>query len=67
MVLRNDSPLYELRSFSPGQDFGLSLIINIEQDYYMGYGLAQSEGVQVLLSEPYKLPNVLATQFSLGM
>ena len=55
-----------MKTFAPGVDFGLNLIFDVGLQHYMGYGLSPVSGLKVIITEPYKLPNVLANQYSIG-
>ena len=56
----------ELKVFSSGKDFGLSLVLDIESSYYMRYGLSPSAGVKVIISQPKDMPEVLSSHFIVG-
>ena len=55
-----------MKTYSAGQDMGLTLVINLEIDAYMRYGLAPTEGLGVSLGEPYLLPEKLPSLYMIG-
>jgi hypothetical protein len=55
-----------LKTYTAGQDMGLTLVINLEIDAYMRYGLAPVEGLGVSLGEPYLLPEKLPSLYMIG-
>ena len=55
-----------LKTYTAGQDMGLSLVINLEIDAYMRYGLAPTEGLGVSLGEAGGLPEKLPSLYMIG-
>ena len=55
-----------METYSAGQDMGLNLVLNLETNYYIRYGLSPTEGLAVSLVEPYLLPEVLPSQYMIG-
>ena len=55
-----------MKTYSAGQDMGLTLVINLETDAYMRYGLAPTEGLGVSLAEPYLLPEKIPSLYWIG-
>ena len=55
-----------MKTYSAGQDMGLTLVINLETNAYMRYGLAPNEGLGVSLAEPYLLPEKIPSLYMIG-
>ena len=55
-----------LAATNVGPDFGLSLILNLETDYYMGYGLTETHGAVVTLQSHSKMPSILSDHISIS-
>ena len=62
----NTSQSGQLESISSGEDFGLSLTLNVEESAYMRYGLSPSTGIYVIISEPRKIPEVISSKYKIG-
>ena len=62
--LHNFEPLNSSKhpdaSGSSGPDYGLNLILDIQIDNYMRYGLSQTSGMILTLNDPNAMPMVLA-------
>ena len=55
-----------LKTYSAGQDMGFNLVLNLETNYYMRYGLSPVAGLGISLVEPYLLPEVLPSQYKIS-
>ena len=55
-----------MKTYSAGQDMGLTLVIDLETDAYMRYGLAPTEGLGVSLAEPTLLPEKIPSLYWIG-
>ena len=55
-----------LKVTADGPDYGLSLMIDIERDFYMRNGLSPTEGVHLVLAAPGDMPNILASPIQIG-
>ena len=56
-----------LKVTADGPDYGLSLMIDIERDFYMRNGLSPTEGVYLVLAAPGDMPNILASPIQIGI
>ena len=51
---------------SPGPDYGLHLIFDIQSHYYMRYGLTPTTGISLTFNNPRTLPLILAKPIFIG-
>ena len=55
-----------LKSYSSGEEFGLTLILNLESMSYMRYGLSKKQGFKISITEPYAMPELLSSIYRIG-
>ena len=51
---------------SPGPDYGLHLIFDIQSHYYMRYGLTPTTGISLTFNNPRALPLILSKPIFIG-
>lgn len=60
------SSQFRLTTISTGPDFGLTLTLQFDHMHYMRYGLSPSQSIDIILSQPTSMPQLLSSHIQIG-